>query len=242
MTKSWIFLHPNKGFVFLLAFVIFLHPLVMSEVQADEIDNPNKSVLDGYQENEGQASDEEVIGSEDEAEQANNELNSDPLNNNEDILPDQSLFDMFFQLFLALAVIIFMIYTLIRFIGKRSQSYQMHRTLKNLGGVHVGTNRSVQLVKVGNRVLVVGVGESIQLLKEIDDEEEINKIIEDHEMQDSEQQISSAFKWVQTKLLKQEDETTYQKTNFKNFFEDQLKDVKNSQKKAHAAIKEKEEK
>ncbi|UTW69214.1 hypothetical protein KHA80_19835 [Anaerobacillus sp. HL2] len=46
------------------------------------------------------------------------------VNDPSEVLTDQSLFGMFLQLFLALAVIILMIYALIKFIGKRSQSYQ----------------------------------------------------------------------------------------------------------------------
>ena len=41
----------------------------------------------------------------------------------------------------------------------------------------VGANRSVQLIKVGDRLLVVGVGENIQLLKEIEEGQEYDQII-----------------------------------------------------------------
>ena len=44
-------------------------------------------------------------------------------------------------------------------------------------GTTLGANRSVQLIKIGNQLLIVGVGENIQLLKEIDDEQEYEQII-----------------------------------------------------------------
>ena len=55
------------------------------------------------------------------------------------------------------------------------------RYVENIGGTTVGQNRSVQLIKVGKRVLVVGVADSIQLLKEIDDEQECEAIVKQYE-------------------------------------------------------------
>ncbi|KPC99928.1 Flagellar biosynthesis protein, FliO [Geobacillus sp. BCO2] len=52
--------------------------------------------------------------------------------------------------------------------------------IEHLGGTSVGTNRSVQLIKVGRRLFVIGVGDSIQLLKEIEDEQEMNELLEQH--------------------------------------------------------------
>lgn len=231
MISRWQPMYYYKIFVcFILAIGVF-HPLWTVYVQADET---NKSVLDGYLSPSGQAP-VEVEKSEIEG-----QISTDELTEVSELLPDQNLFGMFFQLFLALAVIILMIYALIRFIGKRSQSYQTHRTLQNIGGVHVGSNRSIQLVRVGERVLVVGVGETIQLLKEIDDENEVRKIIEENQVDEAQQQFSSLVNWVQTKLNGQGD-TPASKTHFKGLLERQLTDVKNSQKQAHAAIKEREQ-
>ena len=40
--------------------------------------------------------------------------------------------------------------------------------MQNLGGVGVSQGKSVQLLQVGNSLFLVGVGEDITLLKEID--------------------------------------------------------------------------
>lgn len=237
MTKSFKLLSTVKILVCMVIFIVISHSLGENGVQANEMDNDNRSVADGFNTPEGQAP---LVGENEDNEQP--VVGSEATENNvEDILQDQSLFGMFFQLFLALAVIIFMIYMLIRFIGKRSQSYQTHRTLQNIGGVHVGANRSIQLVRVGERILVVGVGESIQLLKEIDDEAEIKKILDDYEVQQVEQQISSIYKWVQTKISPKGEEKSNSSMYFKGLLEHQLSDVKSAQQKAHSAIKEKEQ-
>ncbi|BBP89365.1 hypothetical protein BsIDN1_29830 [Bacillus safensis] len=61
--------------------------------------------------------------------------------------------------------VILLIYGLVRFVGKQNRLLKPFRYVENIGGTTVGQNRSVQLIKVGKRVLVVGVADSIQLLK-----------------------------------------------------------------------------
>ncbi|OIJ17846.1 hypothetical protein BKP45_20000 [Anaerobacillus alkalidiazotrophicus] len=234
MDKKWGPLYYFKFFVSFVFAIILFASLEVSFVQAEQEDN--RSVLDGFKDvqeqplSEETAKENEQIGAKEEP----------VISNADDILQDQSLFGMFFQLFLALAVIIFMIYALIKFIGKRTQSYQNHRTLQNIGGVPVGTNRSIQLIRVGERILVVGIGESIQLLKEIDNETEVKKIIEDYEIKENPEQLSSVFQLIQTKLKRENVNNNHSKIQFKSLLERQLNDVKNAQKQVHTTIKEKE--
>ncbi|MFS0656012.1 flagella biosynthesis regulatory protein FliZ [Bacillus sp. 179-C3.3 HS] len=81
----------------------------------------------------------------------------------------------------ALLFVILLIYGLVRFIGKQNRLLKPFRYVENIGGTTVGQNRSVQLIKVGKRVLVVGVADSIQLLKEIEDEKECEDIVKQYE-------------------------------------------------------------
>ncbi|MEC2053816.1 flagellar biosynthetic protein FliO [Peribacillus psychrosaccharolyticus] len=80
----------------------------------------------------------------------------------------------------ALIFVIVLLYLLLQFVNKKSKAYQKANTVENLGGTSLGSNRSVQIIKVGQRILVVGVGENIQLLKEIDDKGEYEQILNDH--------------------------------------------------------------
>lgn len=86
----------------------------------------------------------------------------------------------FLKMIFATIFVIALLYTVLKFINKRSRSFSSNQLVENLGGTALGTNRSIQIVKIGNRVLVVGVGEDVKLLKEIDDEEEARQIIEDY--------------------------------------------------------------
>ncbi|MCT4476878.1 flagellar biosynthetic protein FliO [Peribacillus frigoritolerans] len=86
----------------------------------------------------------------------------------------------FLRMIFATIFVVALLYILLKFINKKSKSYQKANSVENLGGMGLGANRSVQLVKVGGRILVIGVGENIQLLKEIDDPEEYEQLLKDH--------------------------------------------------------------
>ena len=81
----------------------------------------------------------------------------------------------------ATLLVIALIYGLLKFLYRRGQLLPGKKgVIEHLGGTSVGANRSVQLIKVGNRILVIGVGESIQLLCEIAEEDEMKEILALH--------------------------------------------------------------
>ncbi|OIK15293.1 flagellar biosynthetic protein FliO [Bacillus sp. MUM 13] len=86
----------------------------------------------------------------------------------------------FLRVILATIFVVALLYLLLRFMNKKSKAYQKANFIENLGGASLGSNRSVQLIKVGGRMLVVGVGENIQLLKEIDDQAEYKEILDNY--------------------------------------------------------------
>ncbi|MEK5443120.1 flagellar biosynthetic protein FliO [Fredinandcohnia sp. FSL W7-1320] len=86
----------------------------------------------------------------------------------------------FIKMIFTTLFVIALIYLLLKFVNKRNRMFNQHRFIENLGGTSLGTNRSIQIVKVGERILVVGVGDTVQLLKEIEDTDEINEILEQH--------------------------------------------------------------
>ncbi|MCJ8006276.1 flagellar biosynthetic protein FliO [Lederbergia wuyishanensis] len=114
----------------------------------------------------------------------------------------------FLKMILALIFVIAILYFLLKFINKKSQSYQQNRLVQNLGGTPLGGNRSIQIVKVGNRLLVLGVGENVQLLKEIADEEEYENYLKQYEDQldQSLQPVNMITNWIK-RLNKSTNET-----------------------------------
>ncbi|SDI94095.1 flagellar biosynthetic protein FliO [Natribacillus halophilus] len=85
---------------------------------------------------------------------------------------EQSVWSVLFQLGLALAAVILVMFVLLKILANRTNRFQTTKTMQNLGGIGLGNQKSVQLIRVGDRLLVVGVGQSIQLLQEINDEQE----------------------------------------------------------------------
>lgn len=83
----------------------------------------------------------------------------------------------FLRMVFVMIFVVALLYFVLRFISKKTKSYQKANFIENLGGTSLGNNRSIQLVKVGDRVLIVGVGEDIQLLTEIEDEAERKQLL-----------------------------------------------------------------
>lgn len=143
-----------------------------------------------------------------------------------------------FRMFIALIFIIFLIYALAKFINKRTRTFHGTRTLESLGGISVGQNRSIQLIKVGKRLLVVGVSDSIHLLKEISDEKEIQQFIEEREaFLQQEDILTKSKEWIANKTIgKAKGE------KFTSILDKQLKKIVEERKKVYSSVEKKESK
>ncbi|MBS4172529.1 flagellar biosynthetic protein FliO [Bacillus sp. FJAT-49736] len=102
--------------------------------------------------------------------------------NSDSSSPVISFWDVTKMIF-ALILVIALLYYLLKFINKKSRSYQQNRFVQNFGGTSLGGNRSLQIVKAGKRILILGVGEDIRLLKEIEDQQEIDDFMKQYEEQ-----------------------------------------------------------
>jgi flagellar protein FliO/FliZ len=138
----------------------------------------------------------------------------------------------FLKMIFATIFVIALLYAILKFINKRSRSFSSNQLVENLGGTALGTNRSIQIVKIGNRVLVVGVGEDVKLLKEIDDEEEARQIIEDYNnrMDQLVQPSDIVTKLIErTRNIKQG--TSREETSFSSTLKAQLEELSKGRKK-----------
>jgi flagellar protein FliO/FliZ len=202
-----------------------LLPLNGNVFHAAEVNDENKTVEQILKENK-----EESITEKDDTVLDNNPIDDTP---GESIPDSQFTFFDFLNLIFALFLVLMLLYVTLRFIKKKNQTYDFTRTMANLGGTSLGNNRSVQLVKVGDRILVVGVAENIQLLKEIDSEEEIKQILS--QQQNDVQQILQPADII-TKLVQQvkgykKREIPNQDSSFKSMFATQLAELSKGRKK-----------
>ncbi|UTR10855.1 flagellar biosynthetic protein FliO [Evansella sp. LMS18] len=151
-----------------------------------------------------------------------------------------NLFLLSLQMFAALAFVIFLIYALLKFVNKRSRSFQQHSTIENIGGVGLGANRSVQVVKVGRKLFLVGVGETVQLIKEIEDPDEIKEITESVQPQQIlDQPVSKAAEWVRNLISasNRKEKEAGDKKDFHHMLDKEMKEVRKTQDKIHSVVK-----
>lgn len=150
----------------------------------------------------------------------------------------------FIKMIFATIFVVALLYFLLKFINKKSHVYKSSQVVENIGGTSLGANRSVQIVKIGDRVLVLGVGENIQLLKEIEDEEEARRIIKEHN--DKIEQLTSPSDIV-TKVLNlrksiissQEQEREKEASSFSSVLKKQLDHMSQDRKKLYDEMEKK---
>ncbi|MBH0167744.1 flagellar biosynthetic protein FliO [Fictibacillus sp. 18YEL24] len=148
----------------------------------------------------------------------------------------ESTFMMLVKLVFMLGIVLAILFFVLRFIQRKSVSFQDGKNLQSLGGIGIGQNRSVQLIRTGNSVLVVGVGDSVTLLKEITDEVEVQMMLD----QRPSQNVSSLTDQLKVKWMKSRNEksiktssqtgTKDQTQSFKNMLQSIVQDKKNQQK------------
>ncbi len=204
----------------MLALIFFHALLVTFPVQAED-GHIDKSVSDALGNEEKQVDKEQEKDAIDNAEPANELTAGD-----------------FFKMIFTTLFVIALIYLLLKFVNKRNRMFNQHRFIENLGGTSLGTNRSIQIVKIGDRILVVGVGDTVQLLKEIKDTDEINEILEQHNASlDSMIQPRDILNRI---IQKRKEVKEGDQTHFSTMLQKQLSELKQGRKKIVEQLENKE--
>jgi flagellar protein FliO/FliZ len=141
-------------------------------------------------------------------------------------------FGDFFKMIFATLFVVVLLYVVLKLVNKKGMLHNKSDTLVSLGGLTVGTNRSVQLIKVGERLLVVGVGENIQLLTEIEKGQEFDQIIINYNQKLDEIAQPSDFITRIVQFIKgRKKEETGEQTSFQMLLKKQLNELSNQRKK-----------
>lgn len=111
-------------------------------------------------------------------------------NTNNELLEENSfsggsLAFSFAKMIVALFFVLAIIYIILLLLRRKNKLYQHSKMLENLGGIPLGPNRSVQLIRVGSKVYLVGVGEQIQLITEITEQDVVDSLIEQTEREET---------------------------------------------------------
>src|SRR5699024_8567109 len=110
------------------------------------------------------------------------------------------------------------------FLNKRHKLFSNVKVLENLGGVSVGQNKSIQIVRIGKRLYAIGGGDNIELLKEITDADVKTGLLRDDE-------ATTGGVW--TPFLQPNASASRKiepKRNFKQLFKQELDELKQNRK------------
>jgi len=136
------------------------------------------------------------------------------------------------QMAIMLFIIIGLIYVLIKFLKKRNHIFNNMQAMENLGGISVGQNKSLQIVRIGTKFYVIGVGENVNMLEEITDEALIEDLL--HRQQESQQ--SSNLLSIFSRKKKGDDDG--ENSPFATLFANELENMKQNR---HSLQKERKE-
>lgn len=131
------------------------------------------------------------------------------------------VFDLIKMVF-ALLLVLALIYLLLKFLNKRNKIFQSVKALENVGGISVGQNKSIQIIRIGSRIYVVGVGDNVELLHEITNENEKLELLHSNQFQP---------KSLVSSLLQTKDNEDSTSKSFKSLFATELDKLKSGRKK-----------
>lgn len=137
---------------------------------------------------------------------------------------DESLFLSIVQTFFALLLVLALIYILLKVLNKRNKSFAQVKSLENIGGIPIGQNKSIQLVRVGTKIYMIGVGDNVELLEEITDDQLKEELL--HTEEENEFQVSNLFSSLPSFKSNKKAKITSNNNEFKNLFTNELTKLK----------------
>lgn len=154
---------------------------------------------------------------------------------------ESSIFLDLIKIILALAFIIFLIYVLLKFMNKRNKSIHPSKAMENMGGVPLGQQKSLQIVRIGQQFYAIGVGENVDLVTEITDERTIEELTKKNEAA-SESFSPSMVKQLLSQKKKQTNHNeSFQNQSFQKLFQSELSSLKERRQQLIEAEKKKKE-
>jgi flagellar protein FliO/FliZ len=224
-------LNINRIYSLILIPLVALFTLVTPIGMEALASSGNGSVLDKY----GNDSEKTKDGNQENSKEntKDNQTNNVSLTNNENEDSSKQLIILLFQLVFYTIIVVLMIYGLVKFLSVRQKKLQQNNIFNVLGGVSVGNQKSLQLVKVANKVYFIGVGEDVTLLKEINDETEISNL----EAEIEAKQTSPIANQI-NRLLNKQGEKAESNTDFRSF-QNLMKQTMEKQKEKRNSIEQK---
>lgn len=217
-------------FASLLLFGMSTFPIILQAIAAEP------SIVDCLEDEEGCRSTKE---------EKNEQNNKEVEENEEQWVGEQRstiTFWTYVKLILSFLFVIGLLYALLQFVNKRNQQMSKHRFMKNLGGVPLGQNKSVQVISIGEQYFIIGVGEDVQLIKEItstEEKERLTQLVEEGRLYENEKDPVGYFKSL-IKLKKEQPNAANTTTSFQQLFQSEMDKAKKERQQKMDELVEKE--
>ena len=85
--------------------------------------------------------------------------------------------EVLWVIFVLVLVVAAMVW-LLRLLARRGRGFWANRSMRHLGGMALGTNKSIQVVEWNGRIYVLGVGDDVTLIDAIRDPGEVAALLE----------------------------------------------------------------
>ncbi|WP_456364585.1 flagellar biosynthesis protein FliZ [Priestia aryabhattai] len=128
------------------------------------------------------------------------------------------------KMIFAFLLVIGLLFALLKFVNKKGRLLQKNKVVQNLGGTNVGSSKSVQVVKVGNQLFVIGVGENVQLLSEITGQEKQQLLTQYEEQQKNEGEYKVVLPSFLEKFTSKKEEKSSH--SFQQLFQREMNEMK----------------
>ncbi|WP_211745935.1 flagellar biosynthetic protein FliO [Paenibacillus sp. Marseille-Q4541] len=140
-----------------------------------------------------------------------------------------SYFGTMFTVIFVLIIIVVCIVLLIRFLGRKNQSFFQKRTMRVIGGVGLGPSKSLQIVEVGSKLYILGIGDDVHMIDTLSDPEEIRALIVQFEQEGtSEPSLAKLITGVKNQLLKNKNKAEsydIEEASFGELFQKKLREM-----------------
>ncbi len=112
-----------------------------------------------------------------------------------------------------LALVLFLIYLLF-WLLKKNRSIIKSNVFNHLGGLSLGQNKSIQIVEIGNKIYILGIGDNINLVNIIENNDDLDYIKESIDYYQNKN--GKLTDWLKRKF------SFNKKNNFQSQFENEL--------------------
>lgn len=156
---------------------------------------------------------------------------------------DVNLWGNLVTVIVVLGLILVLIVVLIRFLGKRNRLLTQSQSIRTLGAIGLGPNKSLQVVEIGGNIYLIGVGEDISLVDKISDSAEVALMMQAFEEERTE---FAGFASVMSGLIsrfkkEQPQEEELEGTAFHEVFQSQLQKMPNRKRQMEELLQNTEE-